>query len=99
MSIMDPSVRSTWSKDHLESMARDFKLRSIKTQSKLYRDSMAEYVGGNYQPEFLDTTFLPPVVKVGSEGTPLPIAVIEELIRRSPHRIISKTCTRPLMTV
>lgn len=93
MSIMDPSVRSTWSKDHLESMARDFKLRSIKTQSKLYRDFMAEYVGGNYQPEFLDTTFLPPVVKVGSEGTPLPIAVIEELIRRSPHRIISKTCT------
>ena len=93
MSIMEKGARSTWTAEHLETMARDFKLRSIKTESKLYRPSMAAYMTATYQPEMLDTTFLPPMVSVGSEGTPLPIAVIEELIRRSPHRIISKTCT------
>lgn len=92
MSLKEKGVRSTWTADHLESMARDFKLRSIKTESKIYRSDMATFMSDTYQPDMLDTTFLPPTVFV-ADGEPLPVVVIEELIRRSPHRIISKTCT------
>ncbi|MCF0137093.1 MAG: 4Fe-4S binding protein [Oscillospiraceae bacterium] len=93
MSIVEKGVRSTWTSDHLETMARDFKLGDIKTKSKLFKEQRAELVSGAYKPEFLDMTYLPSAVGVGAEGEPLPIVVIEELIRRSPHRIISKTCT------
>lgn len=93
MSIVESGVRSQWTADHLETMARDFRFGDIMTKAKLFRDERAAAVSGAYLPQFLDMTYLPASVNVGSEGSPLPIAVIEELIRRSPHRIISKTCT------
>lgn len=94
MSIAEKGTRSNWTADHLETMAREFEMGRVLSQSKLYQEERAEAVTAAFSnPAFLDMTFLPATVSVGSEGAPLPIAVIEELIRRSPHRIISKTCT------
>ena len=94
MSIAEKGTRSNWKADHLETMAREFEMGRVLSQSKLYKEERAEAVTEAFSnPAFLDMTFLPATVSVGSEGAPLPIAVIEELIRRSPHRIISKTCT------
>lgn len=93
MSIAEKDVRSQWGSEHLETMARTFKFGDIRTKAKLFKEERAEAVSGAYVPELLDMTFLPATVNVGAEGAPLPVAVIEELIRRSPHRIISKTCT------
>lgn len=94
MSIAKKGERSTWNADHLETMAREFQMGTILSHSELYKESRAEAVTAAFSnPDLLDMTFLPASVNVGSEGSPLPVAVIEELIRRSPHRIISKTCT------
>lgn len=94
MSMVDKETRSTWTSEHLETMAREFKLRdAIKANSKLFKQGVSDFYTGGYRPEFVDATYLPSAVSVGTESVPLPVAVIEELIRRSPHRVISRTCT------
>lgn len=93
MSIAQKDVRSDWKAEHLETMAREFKWGAIQSKSELFKGERAKLVTGAFNPQMVDMTFLPAAVNVGSEGSPLPVAVIEELIRRSPHRIISKTCT------
>lgn len=74
-------------------MARNFKWGDIQATSKLFNQKRAKFIDQAYTDEFVDATYLPSSISIGSEETPLPIVVVEELIRRSPHRIISKTCT------
>lgn len=93
MSMQKKGERSTWSAEHLETMARDFRLGALKATSKLYSEERAQFISTAWQPQTIDSTYLPTSVSVGSDGSPLPVVVIEELIRRSPHRVISKTCT------
>lgn len=87
-------VRSNWGADHLDVMARQFKWNDSIRETKLYNPIFqAPLLDDLYDPSKIDITYLPINIKVGSEATPLGLAVVEELIRRSPHRIISKKCT------
>lgn len=93
MSLQEKGVRSSAPTEHLEKMKRQFRMNDIKKRAKLYAEDSKNFLTGFFDPSLYEATYLPVDVKVGDSSQPLPLVVIEELIRRSPHRIISRTCT------
>lgn len=94
MSLAQKGVRSTMPAEHLENMQRNFQMGYILRGSKFFGPQAVASSNVVYSNDALiDASYIPLGVKVRDDSAPLPLAVIEELIRRSPHRIISNTCT------
>ncbi|PKN66738.1 MAG: hypothetical protein CVU52_10590 [Deltaproteobacteria bacterium HGW-Deltaproteobacteria-10] len=45
------------------------------------------------KPETLNISYIPINVEVGVESIPLPVIILESIIRNSQHRVITHRCT------
>lgn len=93
MSLTEYGVKSSWTNEDLEDMQKRMKVSQLLMDSKIGQ----KYIDRRNQrfapPQDVNINYLPIGLKVGVENLPLPVVVIEEAIRRSKHRVITRTCT------
>jgi len=93
MSLKAYGVRSNWTREDLEDMQKKMRLTQILVDTKIGKKYADRRNARFAPPEVVNTSYIPVGLKVGVESVPLPVVVIEEAIKRSKHRIITKTCT------
>jgi len=63
------------------------------TQSKLIGPLIAKTLVPFFSKKNLNITYLPINITIAPQSTPVPLRIVEEIIRRSAHRVIIKRCT------
>lgn len=89
----EPKRKSKRTKKEMELLAVASRLNKVAdglpVLDEYYKKSAASFVN----PETMNVSHIPVDVEVDSESYPLPLIILEEVIRRSPHRVICNTCT------
>lgn len=77
----------------LSVLAKIWKLAYIKPSVPVFGKLMYKIRVGATTPEQLNISYLPVNAQLQVESLPLPIIILEGIIRRSEHRIITHRCT------
>ncbi|MCX8123186.1 MAG: 4Fe-4S binding protein [Spirochaetes bacterium] len=68
-------------------------LSAQATQSKIIGPIIAKTLVPFFSKKNLNITYLPINITIAPQSTPVPLLIVEEIIRRSAHRAIIKRCT------
>lgn len=94
MSLTQPGVRSPWTEEDLNDMGMRSRLNHLFKDTKVFSEEQIKRIQGTFgNRDLVNLSYMPVGVEVGSESLPLPVVLLEEIIKRSKHRVVTKTCT------
>ena len=82
--------RPTW---YLSALARIWRLLYIKPSVPVLGKMIYRYRVNGTTPETQNISYLPINAMVAAENSPLPVIMLERIIRSSEHRVITHRCT------
>ncbi len=83
-------TRPKW---YLSALAKIWKILYIKPSVPILGKAIYKGRVKGTTPETLNISYLPINVEVGVESIPLPVIILESIIRNSEHRVITHRCT------